>query len=183
MFSGLGWQPFIFLPFSFLRSLGERFLSSLLSMKIMKTQKKRADSLVYKVLSENWSLLDFFALFCCQSLLLFMDLNSIAGVWSLFHAVIYRNLLPCPFTPQLFDSSHSLDSAPPCVWGENVKWVACYLPFFFSLLLLLLLSWTLFSRYWKTWWKILYHIWSTVIRNLEFGKAILCIIISWILAF
>lgn len=126
LFSGLGWQPFIFLPFSFLHSLGERFLSSLLSMKIMKTQKKELTAWFTRYWVKIDLSLTFSLFFVCQWLLLFMDLNSIAGVWSLFHAVIYRNLLPCPFTPQLFDSSHSLDSAPPCVWGENVKWVASY---------------------------------------------------------
>lgn len=103
---------------------------------------------------------------------LFHVLIYFAGVWSLFHAVIYRSFLPCPFAPQLFNTPQSLDSTPPCVSGKISSILFTVLLVYTSLLMLM--NWSMLSRCWKTCWKILCHISSTVIRNIEFGKPILC---------
>ena len=115
-FSGLGWQLFIFLQFSISHGLGVRYQSGSLRMKTMKPQKRELTAWSTRYdLNFNTSLVAFVALYgiYCPSTVI-----ALAGLWSLFHADIYWSFLSCPLAPQFFDSPPSLDSAPPCVWGE-----------------------------------------------------------------
>lgn len=93
--------------------VGGKISVMLIKYENNETAEKRADSLVYKVLTRISYIPCGFSCPFMGDLLLFktMVLIALAGLWSLFHADIYWSFLSCSLAPQFFDSPPSLDSA------------------------------------------------------------------------